>query len=165
MTALTIQPKESDQPYYAKLRAEASWDLLNFGSGQIYLGFFMDPLYKVHWNNLADPVSVELETSEGLELDPKQLAGPAVDVVKDKSHRAFLIDVTHVENLQDTFSVEIRYHACGDDNTWCTLIKQRYKVHLVRRIPSGLHDSRLWNGLKKKWNPAWDSNWTHRFDV
>ncbi|MEM8734042.1 MAG: hypothetical protein AAGG44_07465, partial [Planctomycetota bacterium] len=46
----TIQPAQL--PPYVKLRAEGD------GRGQLYLGFFTDPIYKVHWNNLAGPVQI-----------------------------------------------------------------------------------------------------------
>ena len=53
MAALKIQP-ESDQtqnPFYVKLRAELSNSALGGGKGKLYLGFYLDPLYNVHWNN------------------------------------------------------------------------------------------------------------------
>ena len=51
---LAIEPDLSqveEIPFYAKLRAEAEPEVLEKGSGKLYLGFHLDPLYEVHWNN------------------------------------------------------------------------------------------------------------------
>jgi len=57
MRPLTSDPQTTaDTTYYAKLRAEADEPLLETGSGTMYLGFHLDPLYHVHWNNLAEPL-------------------------------------------------------------------------------------------------------------
>ena len=55
MYAVRFEPKESFQPFYMKLRAEADDALLSSGEGTLYVGFHVDPLYHVHWNNLAAP--------------------------------------------------------------------------------------------------------------
>lgn len=60
-----VTPEDSQQPFYAKLRAEADETLLRKGTGKLYLGFLLDPLYNVHWNNLAAPLSYELMAPEG----------------------------------------------------------------------------------------------------
>ena len=59
------QWREGDEPFYAKLRAEADPSLLKEGEGRLWIGFFMDPLYGVHWNNLTDPIRVMIDAPEG----------------------------------------------------------------------------------------------------
>ena len=49
---LLVEPQKSTTPYYVKLRAEADQDLLRSGTGKLYLGFHLDSIYHVHWNNL-----------------------------------------------------------------------------------------------------------------
>lgn len=128
MTALMIQPKESDQPYYAKLRAEASWDLLNFGSGQIYLGFFMDPLYKVHWNNLADPIRYTIQTQNSTTASPATGEGPEVEAEADMDPREFLVEIQNV-NFDEPIELTTSYFACSDEEGWCKPITQHYTIH------------------------------------
>lgn len=164
MYPLKAEHRESDHPYYAKLTAEVEPQVLDGEAGKLYLGFRMDPMYAVSWNNVAEPVQVMLETEGGLEITPRSLTGPSVEVIKDKSQRTFLVDVTTADNLEDPFIVNVEYFACADDNTWCTLIKQQYTVFMERRKPSGMHDTRMWNGLKKKLNHAWGTHWTHLFE-
>lgn len=162
---LKIEPQDSEHPYYAKLTAEVESEVLEGKTGKLYLGFRMDPMYAVSWNNLAEPVQVTLETADGLEISSSQLSGTKPDVIKDKSQRQFLVEIHRIDNLQDPFTVRIHYYACGDDNTWCTPILQEYRVFFVRRKPAGMHDTRLWNALKKTFNHAWGDHWNHRFDV
>ena len=63
MQALKVEPVSTEDrvPFYLKLRAEADRDLLRRGAGKLYLGFHLDPIYAVHWNNLVDPLHFELE--------------------------------------------------------------------------------------------------------
>ena len=57
MRPLRLAPRRGDDgaPFYVKLRAEAEPALLTRGEGKLYLGFFLDPLYHVHWNNDVEP--------------------------------------------------------------------------------------------------------------
>ena len=57
-------------PFYAKLRAEGDPDLLATGTGTMYLGFHLDPLYRVHWNNEVDPVEFEITAPAGVTVTP-----------------------------------------------------------------------------------------------
>ena len=59
----------SKHPFYAKLRAEADSNLLRSGSGQLYLGFLIDPLYHVHWNNLSKPLHVEITSNNNTHIE------------------------------------------------------------------------------------------------
>ncbi|MDH3583666.1 MAG: hypothetical protein OER86_05575, partial [Phycisphaerae bacterium] len=62
LQAVRIVPvvEEGGLPFYVKLRAEADAGLLSGGRGQLYLGFHLDPIYGVSWNNLVAPVKFQL---------------------------------------------------------------------------------------------------------
>jgi len=103
----TIQPKAD--PPYVKLRAEGD------GRGRLYLGFFVDPLHKVHWNNQAGPVRVE--------VNGKVHEGPEVTAKADADPREFLVDVEDGD-----VEITLSYLACDDKETWCRRVTQKYVV-------------------------------------
>jgi hypothetical protein len=132
MQALQIVPqiKEGGQPFYAKLRAEAEAALLRSGKGKLYLRFQLDPLYKVHWNNLTRPIKVTLQPPEGMKLDRTTLEGPKVKVEADIDPREFLIDVDAAGG-KGPLKLSVRYYACNDAAGWCKLVVQDYTVQFV----------------------------------
>ena len=117
------------QPFYAKLRAEADDALLRRGQGTLYLGFFMDPIYGVHWNNLTKPIRVELAAAEGVEIEPATLRGPQVDEPGDSDPREFLVEVRS-DAGRPALRLTVSYFACNDDEGWCKSVRQEYVVHL-----------------------------------
>ena len=138
MQALKIEPiaKDGGQPFYAKLRAEADSSLLRSGKGKLYLRFQLDPLYKVHWNNLTRPISVTLTPPKGMKLSKTKLDGPKVKVEADIDPREFLIDVDATD-IREPLKLSVRYYACNDDAGWCKLIVQEYTVRLVADRDAG----------------------------
>ena len=61
LTAYKVKTNQPEnEPAYMKLRAEG-------GNGKLYLGFFVDPIHKVHWNNFCllytSPSPRDLSTS------------------------------------------------------------------------------------------------------
>ena len=106
MTAFKVDTAQPEaNPAYIKLRAEGD------GNGKMYLGFFVDPIHRVHWNNLAGPVQVE--------VNGKKHMGPKVSEKADADPREFIVDV-------DSGAVEITltYVACDDKETWCNRLTQ-----------------------------------------
>jgi len=137
MAALVVRPAgESADPYYAKLRAEADRGLLTDGDGSLYLGFMLDPLYRVHWNNLTPPIAVRIETPEGVTVSETTLRGPEVEAETDIDPREFLVDITGLEAGQSLF-VSAHYFACSDEEGWCRGLTQRYEVALERDRDGG----------------------------
>jgi hypothetical protein len=128
MSPLKITPIESKTPHYAKLRAES-------GSGKIYLGFFLDPLYKVHWNNKAPALKFSIESPAAVQVSPDSGDGPKVDVDADADPREFLIDVTGRSN--DPLKVVVKYFACDDAETFCVPVTQEYLVSFERDRDGG----------------------------
>lgn len=129
---LEIEPKVSDSkvPFYAKLRAEGTPGVFEEGKGTLYLGFHLDPLYEVHWNNDVDPVSFRIEAPEGVSVTPE--SGVAVDPEEpaDADPREFLVEVDGARG--DVLDVQVNYFACDDALTFCIPVEQAYEVHLER---------------------------------
>ena len=127
---LTIQPqRDSAQPHFAKLRAEATRQLLEDGHGKLYLGVHLDPLYSVHWNNRAGKVTVKIEASAGVEVSPAAAASPEVEEDADIDPRDFLFDIENASD-QTKLQVTVAYVACDDAETFCEPVTQRYEVTL-----------------------------------
>lgn len=131
MQAIRVIPGESKTPFYVKLRAEASPQLLSRGEGSLYLAFHMDPIYKVHWNNLATPPTFTITAHDGLKVTPSEGKGPKVKEEADIDPREFLINVQQNDPKANRFTLEIRYFACNDEKGWCKPVTQKYEVVLV----------------------------------
>ena len=110
MTAYKVDTDQPEgNPAYIKLRAEGD------GNGKMYLGFFVDPIHKVHWNNLAGPVQ--------LEIGDKKHMGPKVEEKADADPREFIVDVE-----DGPVEIKLTYVACDDKETWCNRLVQTYTV-------------------------------------
>lgn len=129
---LEITPKvgESRIPFYAKLRAEGTSGLFREGKGTMYLGFHLDPLYRVHWNNEVDPVEYTIDPPEGVAVTPAR--GVAVDPEEraDADPREFLVEVEGFPGAE--LDLTVRYFACDDALTFCIPVEQQYTVALER---------------------------------
>ena len=125
--ALIAKPQldGSKDPFYVKLRAEADQDLLNNGKGKLYLGFFLDPLYEVHWNNEVAPVRYEVFAPNGMTLTPKTHAGPELEEDADADPREFLLEVDRGDSTEPARLV-FHYFACTEK--WCKPVTQEYAL-------------------------------------
>ena len=146
LTALRIEPERSDETYFAKLRAEASQVAIRGGEGELYLGFHLDPLHHVHWNNLVDPIAFEVVVPEGVELLPAAGSGPEVEAVTDIDPREFLLKIKGWNDL-GPLEVKVVYYACSDgggeeDAAFCRKVEQSYLVHPERDRSSGFVQAR-----------------------
>jgi hypothetical protein len=129
---VTPHAAESAEPFYAKLRAEADLPLLQQGTGKLYLGFLLDPLYGVHWNNLAAPLQFSITGGEGVVVTPASATGPQVEVEADIDPREFLVDVATSGNPSGTtLQVRVDYFACHDEQGWCKPVSQNYTLTLA----------------------------------
>ena len=131
MVPLKIVPGQQKRaiPFYATLRAEIDRPFLTRGEGKLYLGFHLNPLYAVHWNNRIKPLEFRLETAEGVQITPSHGTGPQVDQPADKDPREFLLDIAATGQGQ-FLSLTVRYIACDDANTFCIPVTQNYAVYL-----------------------------------
>ena len=121
----------ADIPFYAKLRAEGPPELFATGSGPMYLGFHLDPLYRVHWNNEVDPVEFTITAPPGVTVTPARGVGPDPDAPADADPREFIVEVES-EEPGGTLDLQVQYFACDDALTFCIPVRQNYQVHLAR---------------------------------
>ncbi len=133
LNAVKIEPSTDDKgtPFFVKLRAEATRPLIQKGKGQLYLGFYLDPLYKVHWNNRMGRIKVNIEQADGLKLEKYELVGPDVKQDSDIDPRQFLVDV-ELEDKNHSIELTVSYTVCDDAETFCVPVNQRYVVYLKR---------------------------------
>jgi hypothetical protein len=122
-------------PLYVKLRVEVDSEYFRGDSGKLYLGFFLDPLYEVHWNNAVAPVSYEIEAPEGVEVTPAKGNGPQVEEKADADPREFLLDVSGESD--QAIKVTVKYFACDDAETFCKPVTQTYAISLQRDRDGG----------------------------
>ncbi|MFV2066463.1 MAG: hypothetical protein ACC645_05745 [Pirellulales bacterium] len=142
MMPVTIQPVAglaaagaAEEPYFVKLRAEVDSEFFQSGEGQLYLGFFLDPLYKVHWNNRAMPVEYEIEAPGDMTITPSLGKGPDVEEDSDADPREFLVDISG--RTREPILLTVKYVACDDAETFCKPVTQRYEILLERDRDGG----------------------------
>ena len=133
MASIQVDPdlEATDIPFYVKIRAEGDPGLLQNGVGTMYLGFHLDPLYNVHWNNEAGPVTFNFSVPDGVTMTPSSGVGPEVDAPADADPREFLLQVD-ARTLEEPLDLEVFYFACDDALTFCIPVKQNYQISLAR---------------------------------
>ncbi len=137
MQAVKTVPKKGDQPFYVKLRAEADEDLLGTGQGTLYVGFHLDPIYHVHWNNLAKPVKYEITGPDGTTISPAKGEGPKVEEPSDIDPREFLVEIKRNNDSNGPLQLTVHYFACNDEEGWCKPVTQQYTIYLERDRDAG----------------------------
>jgi hypothetical protein len=140
MMPVKVQPvvpsgSADSDPFYVKLRAEVDQSYAEQGEGKLYLGFFLDPLYKVHWNNRTAPLEYEIESPSSLTVEPATGNGPEVKEDADADPREFLIDVKG--RSDSAIRVTVKYFACDDAETFCKPVTQQYIITLERDRDGG----------------------------
>ncbi len=123
------------EPLYVKLRAEVDSQYFKVGEGKLYLGFFLDPLYEVHWNNQVAPVAYEINAPTGVEITPLKGNGPTVGEKADADPREFLVELSG--ESKDPIKLTVKYFACDDAETFCKPVTQHYLVTLQRDRDGG----------------------------
>jgi hypothetical protein len=101
-------------PHYSKLQAKAEDELLKTGKGKLYLSFHLDPVYKVHWNNLVVPIEYEIQMEGETRVSPKSGKGPEVKAAADIDPREFLLNIEGGDSAKP-LELTVRYFACNDD--------------------------------------------------
>ncbi len=125
-----------NDPFFAKLRAEMTREVLTNGSGKLYLGMNLDPLYQVHWNNRAGRVAISIEAPDGVTVTPATLQSDEITADADVDPRQFLVDIKGAKAKQK-LNVAVTYTVCDDAETFCRTIKQSYVVNLERNKDGG----------------------------
>ena len=133
MGSVRVEPmlEATDVPFYVKIRTEGDPALMTTGKGTMYLGFHLDPLYRVHWNNEAGPVMFEFSYPEGVTITPSSGVGPEVDEPADADPREFLLAVD-MGDVDAPLDLDVFYFACDDALTFCIPVNQSYRIHLER---------------------------------
>ena len=137
MTPCIVKAEENpgSDPFYVKLRAELDASYFQSGSGKLYLGFFLDPLYEVHWNNRAAAIEFEIDAPEQIAVTPVSGRGPDVKEDADADPREFIVDVTGRSN--ESIALTVNYFACDNAETFCKPVTQQYVINLVRDKDGG----------------------------
>ena len=133
MATLRIEPhlEESEQPFYTKLRADVDRAFLRTSEGQLYLGFHIDPLYRMHWNNEVPPLEYAVTAPHGVRVTPATGAFAEVAEPADADPREFLLEISAPrEARSEPLDLQVTYFACDDANTFCIPVTHRYTVHL-----------------------------------
>ncbi|VGO19988.1 sulfatase-like hydrolase/transferase [Pontiella sulfatireligans] len=120
---------------YVKLRPEADQQLIQTGTGQLYLGFRQDPVLGAAWNNLATPPKYRI-TAGGATVTPAMATAPELSVESDTEPREFLVDVKNWK-AGKPIKVEIQYFACNKEKGWCEAVEQEFTVWLEEDATAG----------------------------
>lgn len=127
---ITYRPMSSGRPFYVKLRAELTNERNPANLQQLYLGFYMDPIHKVHWNNAAGPIQIELEAEDSLQLSETSLTGPKLEEPADVDPRMFLLGLKADDRKNKSLLVKLQYVVCDDAETFCVPLTQEFEVSL-----------------------------------
>ncbi len=133
MRVLRTAPKQpaerpDPQPFFAKLLAEGNRGLLREGKGKLYIGFYVDPLYGVHWNNPAGGLQWEITKPGDSAFEMVRGAAPKYEHDTDVDPREFLVDFAGDKG--DVFELTVHYTVCDDAETFCLEVSQRYSLKL-----------------------------------
>ncbi len=125
-----LKPIPDDNPFFAKLRAEGTRQLFATGIGEIYFGVYLDPLYKVHWNNRAGRVKIEIKNGDVVTFDKEEFISEEVKEDADVDPRQFLLKA-EIQDKSSPLLVTLTYTVCDDDETFCTEVSQDYQIVLA----------------------------------
>jgi hypothetical protein len=131
MSTLTVRPDldGTELPFYTKLRADVDTEFLRTGAGTLLLGFHIDPLYHMHWNNLAPPLTWAVTAPDGVRVTPSSATFATIEEPADADPREFLVDLA-ADDMTASFDLSVTYYACDDANTFCIPVTQGYAVSL-----------------------------------
>ena len=158
--ARPISPKDDKEKakeiFYVKLRAEADRGLMDQGKGKLHIGFHLDPVHTVHWNNLADPLHFEFTTPKGIKMSTSKGSAPKVKAPSDIDPREFLIEVdASAGRIEQPLELEVSYFACDDEEGWCRAVTHRYQIELKRDRDAGsVRSSGGGRGLERRQRPG-----------
>ena len=157
LVPLQVVPQESDLPFYAKLRVEATPKITE-GGGQLHFLLSLDPIHEFHWNNLAGKVRIELSDTDGMKLSSERLESDPVKADADIDPRRFLIDLESIEGDEPvSFTAKVFYHVCDDAETICLEAEQEYQIVLDYNRDGGTRPGIFMIEMFQD-IPGWDAN-------
>lgn len=125
-----ITPMDSQMPYYAKLRVEASKALLRTGDGKLYLGFNVDPLYQMQWNNEGEPLEYEIRAMSPGIVAPSKNTAPLIEAqTTDTEPREFVLSA-HQLDLSKPLILRVHYSVFSPSLNKSIDVQQRYLISL-----------------------------------
>ena len=134
---------------FVKLRAEAEPSLMDGENGKLYVGFHVDPIYSVHWNNDAMSVRYKLNLPEGITTEKLEGEFAKVDVKADADPREFVFDLEVGDEIpSEPIEVTIYCMICDDEETFCTPITEVFHVHLERDRELGRRGGMRGGGMR-----------------
>ncbi len=158
--ARPVMRKDDDggtkETFYAKLRAEADRGLLDEGNGKLHIGFHLDPVHTVHWNNLAEPLRFEIKAPKGIKLSMSKGFAPKVEAPSDIDPREFLLEIdSGTGKLEQPLELEVSYYACDDEEGWCRAVSHRYEIEIRRDRDAGtVRSARGGGGFDRRQQPG-----------
>lgn len=134
-TALRVKAQDSKEPHYVKARVEADQGVTEGKGGKLHIGFHLDPIHQVHWNNLAAPLRWAIEAPSGIKLSESKAEAAKVEAKADIDPREFLVDIEG--RSKEPLKLVVEYFACDDDERWCKAVKQEYLISLEQDRDAG----------------------------
>ncbi|MFI3330692.1 MAG: hypothetical protein R3Y38_02690 [Rikenellaceae bacterium] len=129
LTILKTTPQNPDDTYYVKMRAEADESLMSTGKGRMALGFFPDPVYDAHWNNLTPAMKYVLELPEGVTASPHEATAKPGKGDSDSEPRQFWVDIKGAKP-GDVMKITYHYYACAPG--MCEAFSHTYTIELTQ---------------------------------
>lgn len=122
---LAISPAKPEETYYVKLRVEAEPELLETGTGRLFLGFYPDPIHDAHWNNLTEPMKYVLELPEGITADPMEASAAKGPGESDTKPRQFWVNIKSDSKPAD---IKLKLHYFGCTPNLCKALTHEYTI-------------------------------------
>lgn len=127
LSIVTIIPAKPEETYYVKLRAEADDNVLNTGTGRLFLGFYPDPIHNAHWNNLTAPMKYKLTLPNGVTATPAEASAKKGEGDSDTLPRQFWVDVTSDKPFKE-IKLKLDYFGCTSD--MCLPLTHEYTIKM-----------------------------------
>ncbi|MFT4513209.1 MAG: hypothetical protein ACI89X_001250 [Planctomycetota bacterium] len=124
--------KDDAPPFFAKLLAEADGKAMSGGEGKLYLGFYLDPVYQVHWNNPAGGLSYSIDAPNDDDFEPVVGQTPKYKHDTDVDPREFVIDF-QAPKPGAKLRLTVRYTICDDNGKFCMPVEQHYTLEMTRK--------------------------------
>lgn len=119
-------------PYFAKLLAEGDRKAMRGDEGKLYLGFYLDPVYQVHWNNPAGGLSFSIEDPNDADFEPIVGQTPMYKHATDVDPREFVIDF-QAPKQGAKLRLTVHYTICDDNGKFCMPVEQHYELEMTRK--------------------------------
>ena len=150
LVALKSNAVDSNDPHFAKLRVESTRAVSGGSKAPLVFTVYLDPIYKVHWNNRAGKVHLEIKPeSDSIQIADKKLSAADVKEDADVDPRWLTTSIQVAGKKRLSFEVTLTYTVCDDAQSFCKKIKQQYLVTPEPDRNAGTRPGIFLNGLFK----------------